>query len=68
MGEPVTLNTSPEKGFLQETLFLDFKTKKRFADKLYKVYNSHGTPENKSDYWETATKGTVEMEVNQGVV
>ncbi|GBL09746.1 hypothetical protein MSj_01226 [Microcystis aeruginosa Sj] len=22
MGEPVTLNTSPEKGFLEETLFL----------------------------------------------
>ncbi len=26
-----------ENGFLGETRFLDFKTKKRFADKLYSV-------------------------------
>ncbi|GCA93947.1 hypothetical protein MAE30S32_25990, partial [Microcystis aeruginosa 11-30S32] len=31
-------------------------------------YNSHGTPENKSDYWEAATAGTVEVEVNQGII
>jgi len=26
-----------ENGFLEETRFLDFKTKKRFAHKLYKI-------------------------------
>ncbi|QGZ90468.1 hypothetical protein [Microcystis aeruginosa] len=26
-----------ENGFLEETRFLDFKTKKRFADKVYTV-------------------------------
>ena len=48
-----------KKGFFKKPFFWTLRQKQSLC------YNHHGTTENKSDYWEAARTGTVEVEVKE---